>query len=85
MIEQSSLVEALKSGHIAAAALDVFEVEPLPATNALRELPNVIVRPHAVGHTMDVHGAVVEKALQLLRGQFPDSCRNREVADLRRE
>jgi phosphoglycerate dehydrogenase-like enzyme len=89
LIEQSSLVEALKSGHIAAAALDVFEVEPLPATDALRELPNVILTPHAVGHTMEMHAALpracVENVLQLMRGQLPDSCRNREVADLWRE
>jgi phosphoglycerate dehydrogenase-like enzyme len=89
LIDQSSLVKALESGHIAAAALDVFEVEPLPATDPLRELPNVILTPHAVGHTLEMHAALpraaVENVLQLLRGELPASCRNREVADVRRE
>ena len=83
LIEESSLVEALKSGHIGAAALDVFEVEPLPASHPLRELPNVILTPHAVGHTVELHEAIartaVANALQLSRGMLPDSCRNREI------
>src|SRR5207237_6725009 len=83
LIEESSLVEALRSGHIAAAALDVFEVEPLPAAHPLRELPNVILTPHAVGHTVELHEAIaraaVDNVLQLLRGKLPDSCRNREI------
>jgi D-3-phosphoglycerate dehydrogenase len=84
LVEESSLVEALRSGHIAAAALDVFEVEPLPMPHPLRELPNVILTPHAVGHTMEMHTAipraVVGNVLQLRRGKLPESCRNREVA-----
>jgi len=83
LIEENSLVEALKSGHIAAAALDVFEVEPLPASHPLRELPNVILTPHAVGHTVEMHAAIsrtaVDNVLHLVRGKLPDSCRNREV------
>lgn len=84
LIEESSLVEALKSGQIGAAALDVFEVEPLPASHPLRELPNVILTPHAVGHTVELHEAIartaVANALQLSRGMLPDSCRNRDIA-----
>jgi len=83
LIEESSLVEALRSGHIAAAALDVFEVEPLPAAHPLRELANVILTPHAVGHTVELHEAIartaVDNVLHLLHGRLPDSCRNREI------
>jgi D-3-phosphoglycerate dehydrogenase / 2-oxoglutarate reductase len=83
LIEENSLVEALRSGHIAAAALDVFEVEPLPASHPLRELPNVILTPHAVGHTVELHEAIartaVDNVTQLVRGKLPDSCRNREI------
>jgi D-3-phosphoglycerate dehydrogenase / 2-oxoglutarate reductase len=83
LIEEASLVEALRSGHIGAAALDVFDVEPLPASHPLRELPNVILTPHAVGHTVELHEAIartaVNNVLQLSRGMLPDSCRNREI------
>jgi len=76
-------VEALRSGHIAAAALDVLEVEPLPASHPLRELPNVILTPHAVGHTVELQEAIARTAvanvLQLSRGMLPDSCRNRDI------
>jgi phosphoglycerate dehydrogenase-like enzyme len=83
LIEESSLVEAVRSGHIAAAALDVFEVEPLPASHPLRELPNVILTPHAVGHTVELHEAIARTAvanvLQLSCGMLPASCRNRDI------
>ena len=46
VIDEAAMIEALKSGHLAGAYLDVFEQEPLPATSPLWELPNVIVTPH---------------------------------------
>lgn len=46
VVDQSSLCAALKSRHVAGAALDVFEVEPLPADSALWELENLIISPH---------------------------------------
>ena len=47
VVDEGDLVEALKGGHLSGAALDVFEVEPLPEESPLWELPNVIVSPHA--------------------------------------
>ena len=48
-IVESDLVDALRSGGIAGAALDVFEVEPLPADSPLWSMPNALVSPHMSG------------------------------------
>jgi len=49
IVDEAALVEALASGAIAGAALDVFEQEPLPAESPFWTLPNVIVTPHVAG------------------------------------
>jgi phosphoglycerate dehydrogenase-like enzyme len=47
VVEERCLIEALRSGRIAFAGLDVFAVEPLPKTSPLWEMPNVLVSPHS--------------------------------------
>lgn len=49
LVVESDLVAALRSGHIAGAAMDVTEIEPLPLDSPLWDLPNVIITPHVGG------------------------------------
>ena len=46
IVDQDALIDALAAGRIAGAGLDVFDIEPLPATHPFRTLPNVLATPH---------------------------------------
>lgn len=51
LVDEAALVAALEDGHLAAAALDVFETEPLPPTSPLLGLPQVYLTPHIAAST----------------------------------
>jgi D-3-phosphoglycerate dehydrogenase / 2-oxoglutarate reductase len=53
IVEEAALYDALKSGKLAGAGLDVFEQEPPPLGHSLFELPNVIIAPHVAGVTRE--------------------------------
>ena len=53
IVDEAAMYRLAKDGHLRAIAVDVFETEPLPADNPLRELPNAILTGHCVGHTVD--------------------------------
>lgn len=53
VIDEAAMTEALRSGRIRGAALDVFEVEPLPADSALWGMDNVLISAHTSDHTKD--------------------------------
>jgi D-3-phosphoglycerate dehydrogenase len=63
IVEEKDLIEALRSGRIAGAGLDVFETEPLPANSPLRLLPNVVLTPHAAGITREATEAGLAMAI----------------------
>jgi phosphoglycerate dehydrogenase-like enzyme len=58
-VDEGALVEALRSGGIAGAALDVFEEEPLPARSPLWSMPGVVVSPHMCGDFRGWEGEAV--------------------------
>jgi D-3-phosphoglycerate dehydrogenase / 2-oxoglutarate reductase len=58
IIKESALVQALDSGKVAAAGLDVFEEEPLSADSALRRFPNVVLTPHLGASTKEAQESV---------------------------
>jgi D-3-phosphoglycerate dehydrogenase / 2-oxoglutarate reductase len=51
MVDEAAMIEALKSGHIRHAGLDVFNIEPLPADHPLTRLPNVTLSAHSAFRT----------------------------------
>jgi phosphoglycerate dehydrogenase-like enzyme len=71
-VDYGALLEELQTGRFY-AALDVFEKEPLPQDSPFLQLPNVIVTPHAAGHSEDSHRAqgqaMVEEIGRFLRGE----------------
>ena len=64
IVNEAAMVEALSTGRIAAAGLDVFEVEPLPAGHALTRLPNVILTAHSAGVTPEALEAGLRMAVE---------------------
>ncbi|MFN8522982.1 MAG: C-terminal binding protein [Chloroflexota bacterium] len=51
LVDEEALIEALKSGHIAMAGLDVMEIEPLPKASELNKLENVVLAPHLASYS----------------------------------
>src|SRR5213594_3696998 len=58
LIDENALVKALQDGHVAAAALDVFETEPLPADSPLRGALNLVLTPHLGASTAEAQESV---------------------------
>lgn len=54
-IDEDALYDALTSGHLAGAALDVFKVEPLPKDSRMWNAPNLLITPHVAGNMTLLH------------------------------
>jgi phosphoglycerate dehydrogenase-like enzyme len=65
--QEAALVDALRSGHVAAAGLDVFATEPLPPEHPLWTLPNVALSPHYSGETVNNSVLPAERFARNLR------------------
>jgi phosphoglycerate dehydrogenase-like enzyme len=76
VVDEAALAEALRSGHLMGAAVDVTEVEPTPADNPLWDAPNVLLTPHIAGSTTDAVNYMVQKSFQncyrIFMGEEPE-------------
>ena len=75
LIDESALAQALIEGRLGAAALDVFNVEPLPQDSPLRTAPNLVLSPHAAWYSevavRRLQDLVAEEIARALDGQPP--------------
>src|ERR1700738_3462439 len=67
LIDETALANALEDRHVAAAALDVFEIEPLPEDSLLRVAPNLILTPHLGASTAEAQEGVGIEIAQSIR------------------
>ncbi|QCI66751.1 NAD(P)-dependent oxidoreductase [Phreatobacter stygius] len=67
VVDEEAMVEALRSGHIGHAGLDVFTVEPLPAGHVLTTLPNVTLSAHSAFRTPEASDNLIGAALDHCR------------------
>ncbi len=67
VIDEDALIEALRTGHVAQAGLDVFTVEPLPADHPLADLPNVTLSAHSAFRTPEASDNLIGAALDHCR------------------
>lgn len=76
LVKEADLVEALQSGHLSGAGLDVFEQEPTPAKHPLFELDNVALSPHVAGLDEraqdDMANEAADCIVKLSRGEWPE-------------
>jgi D-3-phosphoglycerate dehydrogenase len=83
VVDEKALAEAFKSGQIAGAALDVFDVEPLPADSPFFDCPNVIMTPHVGAHTYEailrMNMMAAESIVDFFNGKIPKHVVNRDV------
>lgn len=83
VVDTDALVEALQSGRIGGAGLDVFEEEPLPAASRLLGLENVVLTPHAAWYSEEsqeeLKRRTAENVMDVAAGQTPRNIVNPEV------
>lgn len=72
LIDENALADALKSGQVAGAALDVYEQEPPPAEYPLRDLPNLVMTPHLGASTVEAQESVGIEIAQAIKAALVD-------------
>lgn len=88
LIDETALISALQNDEIAGAGLDVFAVEPLPASSPLTLLPNVVLTPHAAASAeqalMRMASATVTGVMDVLNDRPPAALLNPQIWETRR-
>lgn len=83
VIDEPALIKALQNGHLAGAALDVFDPEPPQPDNPLLHMTNVVLTPHIASYTdagtFAMTDGVAEQILQVFRGERPPHIVNPEA------
>jgi len=67
LADEQALIDALKSGHIRHAGLDVFHNEPLKADHPLAQLPNVTLSAHAAFRTLEASMTLLRRAIEIVK------------------
>jgi D-3-phosphoglycerate dehydrogenase len=67
LIDEGALLDALKSGHIRHAGLDVFHAEPLKPDHPLAKLPNVTLTSHAAFRTLEASMTLLRRAIDIVK------------------
>jgi D-3-phosphoglycerate dehydrogenase len=67
IIDEAALIEALRSGHLGGAGLDVFEVEPIEADNPLLSMPNVMISPHSAVYSEEGQVRAAQRTIGIAR------------------
>ncbi len=78
IVKLDAVVDALRSGHLAGAALDVYEIEPLPTEHPLWDEPNAILTPHTAGYST----RIAERHLSTLLENVSNFCHGRPLMNV---
>ncbi|MBW8762612.1 MAG: phosphoglycerate dehydrogenase, partial [Microbacterium sp.] len=65
-VDESALIDALASGRLRSAAIDVTRTEPLPADSALWDTPNLVITPHVAGNRPVGSSALIDENVRRL-------------------
>jgi D-3-phosphoglycerate dehydrogenase / 2-oxoglutarate reductase len=79
VIDEAALADAVRSGHVAAAALDVFAEEPLPREHPLRSIENIVLTPHLGAATEEAQQNVALEIAEAVRAALADGDLTRAV------
>ena len=83
IVDHDALLNALRTGQIAGAALDVFDPEPIPMNHPLLKMPNVIITPHIASSTTATRRRMASMTLENIQaglaGEKLPNCANPEV------